>query len=66
MSSLQHTSAQAFTQKRPQEEETETISLLSDHNSREFDDVTLACKDPYHQINALEAKRKKLQEDKEL
>ena len=66
MSSLQRISAQASTQKRPREEEAETISLLSDHDSREFDNVTLTREDPYYQINTLEAKRKKLQEDEEL
>ena len=66
MSSSRRTPAQASTQKRPREEETDTISLLSDHDSREFDDVTLARKDPHHQIDTPEAKRKKLREDEEL
>ena len=48
MSSLQRTSAQASTKKRPREEETETISLLSDHDLRKFNNVTLAHKDPHH------------------
>jgi hypothetical protein len=37
MSSSRRTPAQASTQKRLQEEETDTISLLSDHDSREFE-----------------------------
>jgi len=60
MSSLRRLCLQASTQKRPQEKETKTISLLSDHDSREFDNITLAYKDPYHQINTPKAKRKKL------
>ena len=66
MSSSQRTPTQASTQKRPREEETDTISLLSDHDSREFDDVTLAREDPHHQIDTPETKRKKLREDEEL
>ena len=66
MSSSRRTPAQASTQKRPREEETDTISLLSDHNSRKFNDVTLAREDPYCQTNIPKAKRKKLREDKEL
>ena len=48
MSSLQRISVQASTQKQPQEEETDTISLLSNYNSCEFNNIILAHKDPYY------------------
>jgi len=56
MSSSQRKRVQASTQKQPWEEEPNTISLLSDHKSRESN----------HQIDTPEAKRKKLREDEEL
>ncbi|XTI82144.1 hypothetical protein V2W45_1337352 [Cenococcum geophilum] len=66
MSSLQRIPTQASTQKQPREEETDTISLLSNYNSRKFNNITLAHEDPHHQINTPKTKRKKLREDKEL
>ena len=48
MSFLQRTPVQASAQKQPQEEETDTISL-SNHDSREFDNVMFALHNPHHQ-----------------
>ena len=53
-------------QKRQREEAADEVSALSEHDSREFDDLTAACEDPHHQIGILEAKRKKDREDTEL
>ena len=39
MPSSRRTPSQASTQKRPREEEIDTISLLSNHGLREFDDA---------------------------
>ena len=51
-------------QKR-QREEVDEASALSEHDSREFDDVTAACEDPHHQIG-IQSKRKREREDKVL
>ena len=37
-------------QRRQREEEVDEVSTLSEHDSREFNDVTAARKDPYYQI----------------
>ena len=52
-------------QKR-QQEEVDEASALSEHNSREFNDVTAACEDPHHQIRIPQSKRKREREDKVL
>ena len=46
MSSSQYKRVQASTQKRPREEEPNTISLLSNHESRESNNITLVHKNP--------------------
>ena len=53
-------------QKRKRQEEEDADSSLSEHDSREFDDATLARNDPHHQVGIPEEKRKKSREDKEL
>jgi len=53
-------------QKRQRQEEEDAGSSLSEHDSREFDDATLARNDPHHQVGMPEEKRKKSREDKEL
>ena len=53
-------------QKRKRQEEEDADSSLSEHDSREFDDATLARNDPHHQVGIPEEKRKKPREDKEL
>ena len=55
------------TQKRAHEEEQATTSsTLSDHDSREFDDVTAAREDPNHQIGEPSLKRQRAREDEAL
>ena len=49
--------------KRQREEEVDEVSALSEHDSREFDDVTAARKDPHHQIEIPQSKRKRGRED---
>ena len=53
------------TQKRAYKEAT-TSSILSDHDSREFDDVTAAREDPNHQIGEPPLKQRRAREDKAL
>ena len=48
MPPLPRTYRQASTQKRQQEEENDSTSTLSEHDSREFNNATVAYKDPYY------------------
>jgi hypothetical protein len=50
------------TQKRPREADTTSL-ILSDHDSREFDDVTAAREDPHHEIGTPPIKRRRERED---
>ena len=50
------------TQKRPREADT-TSSTLSDHDSREFDDITATREDPHHEIGTSPIKRRRERED---
>jgi len=60
-----NTCSQTATQKRLREEDT-TSSTLSDHDSREFDDVTAAREDPRHDIGTPPIKRRRGREDEAL
>lgn len=65
MPTVCRTRGQATAQKRQREEE-DTVSALSEHESREFDNVTAARDDPYHQVGIPDAKRKRGRENEEL
>ncbi len=67
MPPLANPSIPPATQKRAHEEEQATTSsTLSDHDSREFDDVTAAHEDPNHQIGEPPLKRRRAREDEAL
>ena len=53
------------TQKRPREVDTTSLTL-SDHDSREFNDVTAAREDPYHEISTPPIKRRHERKDNAL
>ncbi|KAF2178407.1 hypothetical protein K469DRAFT_332566 [Zopfia rhizophila CBS 207.26] len=53
-------------QKRAREEPADDVSTLTDLDSRDFDDVTLARDDPYHLIGIPQPKRRRPREDTEL
>ena len=65
MPSLADTRSLSATQKRLREEDA-TSSTLSDHDSREFDDVTAAREDPDHEIGTPPIKRRRGREDEAL
>ena len=65
MPSLADTRSLSATQKRLREEDA-TSSTLSDHNSREFDDITAARKDPNHKIGTPPIKRRRGRKDEAL
>ena len=67
MPPLADSSIPPVTQKRAYEEDQATTSsILSDHDSREFDDVTAAREDPNHQIGEPPLKRRRAREDEAL
>ena len=53
------------TQKRLREEDAAS-STLSDHDSREFDDITATREDPHHKIGTPPIKRRRGRKDKAL
>ena len=53
------------TQKRLQEEDAASL-ILSDHDSREFNDITAAREDPYYEIGTPPIKRRRGRKDKAL